>query len=120
MSNVFSTQFVKAIQTHLAANAVDGACVTRTDLAKVVRKLAGKRTLDTAALNAFISASVNLGFFDSAEARCGTKRGVAGGITYEKIVARQPRKTAPKAKQTKTRIANDPSPALPVETPAQA
>lgn len=92
-SNVFSSQFINAVHTHLSTNAVDGAAVTRSDLAKLVRKLAGKRNLDEMALNAFISASVNLGFFDSEEGQCGTKRGVSGGITYvQGGKVRRPRK----------------------------
>jgi hypothetical protein len=99
-SKILSNEFHKAIGGYLAKACGDGSAVTRPELAKFIRKTYG-RGLDYTDLNMWLSSSVNLGLFDTTDAKFRTKRGVGGGIVMVGATA----KPAPKAAPRKARKA---------------
>lgn len=114
-SKILSNEFHKAIGGFLAKACGDGSAVTRPELAKFIRKTYG-RGLDYTDLNMWLSSSVNLGLFDTTDAKFRTKRGVGGGIVMVGATASKPAPKPAKAAPRKARKAKAAPAAQPVQT----
>lgn len=119
-STIFSKEFVKAIVGYLTKSCENGAAVTRPELAKEIRKNYGRK-LDYTDLNMWLSSSVNLGLFDTDDAKFRTKRGVGGGIVRVGSVAPAAPKKAKRARKAKAAPKTAPvTQAAPVVAPTAA
>ncbi|HVI41914.1 MAG TPA: hypothetical protein VM577_14785, partial [Anaerovoracaceae bacterium] len=112
---VFSKDFIKTVVGYLTAETKNGSALTRPELSKFIRKQYGRK-LDYSELNMWLSASVNMGLFNTDDARFITKRGVKGGIVM--VGAKAPSATPAPAAPAKKRAARKPRIAKAVAAPA--
>ena len=119
-TSIFSKDFLKAVGGYLKAECSTGSAVTRPQLAKEIRKLYGRK-LNYTDLNMWLSASVNLGLFNTDGAEFITKRGVGGGIVMVGATAEvEEPAPAPRKARKPARKAAKAAPAPVQETQAAA